>query len=179
MIFALTTQHQVVSSALDFRRLFESELTYVWHALRRLGVPERDRIDVAHDVFVAVHRHFADYDPARPLRPWLFGFAFRSASDYRRRARHRFELMGVDAADTIDTSARHDEASAERDLLERALERVDEEKRAVLILHDIEEHTMSEISDALGIPMPTGYSRLHAGRARLAAALRELQGGER
>ena len=43
-------------------------------------------------MFVEVFRNLHRYDPARPLRPWLFAFAFRFASDYRRLARHRVEV---------------------------------------------------------------------------------------
>src|SRR5690349_23546888 len=78
----------------EFPAVFREHLGYVWHALRRLGVRERDLEDVTHDVFLAVFRKLEQYDPARPLRPWLFGFAFRVASDYRERARHRWEVAG-------------------------------------------------------------------------------------
>jgi len=75
-----------------FPEIFRDHLGYVWHALRRLGVHDRDLEDVAHDVFLAVLKKLDHYDPARPLRPWLFGFAFRFASDYRDLARHRHEV---------------------------------------------------------------------------------------
>src|ERR1700722_10148496 len=67
----------------QFRALFQSELPYVWTSLRRLGVPARDLEDVTHDVLLEVYKNFDRYDPTRPLRPWLFAFAFRFASDYR------------------------------------------------------------------------------------------------
>src|SRR5215472_17365750 len=77
-----------------FRDVFAGEFDYVWTSLRRLGVHDRDLEDVAQEVFVHVHRRLDDYDPGRPLRPWLFAFAFRCASDWRRLARHRVEVLG-------------------------------------------------------------------------------------
>src|SRR6185437_13908682 len=71
-----------------FRTLFEAELDYVFATLRRLGVAPRDLEDVTHEVFLRVHARWDEYDPARPVRPWIFAFAFRLASDYRRLARH-------------------------------------------------------------------------------------------
>src|SRR5262245_55716076 len=71
---------------LDFRRVFELEAAYVARTLRRLGVDQADVEDMAHEVFLAVHRQLCDYDASRPLRPWLFGFAFRIASHYRRKS---------------------------------------------------------------------------------------------
>src|SRR5260221_6601240 len=72
-----------------FAQVFRAELPYVWGSLRRLGVDARDAEDVTHDVFVQVYKKLDVYDPKRPLRPWLFAFAFRAASDYRRLARNR------------------------------------------------------------------------------------------
>ena len=66
-----------------FTGLFAAEFDYVWASLRRLGVNERDVEDIAHDVFLHVYRKLGSYDPKRPVRPWLFGFAYRAASDYR------------------------------------------------------------------------------------------------
>src|SRR5262245_54912952 len=82
----------------QFADVFLNEFSYVWSALARLGIEPCDREDLAHEVFCRVYRRLSDYDPARPLRPWLFGFAFRLASDHRRQARRRFELMGLDVA---------------------------------------------------------------------------------
>ena len=52
-----------------FQELFESQFQYVWNALRRLGIPERDLEDVTHDVFVQVHRQRSLFDPGRSVRP--------------------------------------------------------------------------------------------------------------
>ena len=166
------------ADAPDFRRVFESELGYVWNALRRLGVPERDRPDVAHEVFVAVHRQLATYDPARPLRPWLFAFAFRCASAYRRSAPHRFETLSDEGADAEhhqrDPAPGVDDALGARALLAKGLAHLDENKRAALILHELEGWPVAEIAHALQEPVQTIYSRLRSGREELTAALRRL-----
>src|SRR5262245_2002279 len=82
-----------ISLELDFRALFVSQFNYVFQTLRRLGVPGRDLPDVTHDVFLQVHRHREQYDSSRPVRAWLFGFAFRIASRYRRLSRNQRELL--------------------------------------------------------------------------------------
>ena len=105
-------------ATLRFEAVFESELSYVWTSLRRLGVHARDLEDVAHDVFLQVHKTIARYDETRPLRPWLFAFAVRAASDYRRLARHRTDLLGDDEPLVLD------DASIEDDLTRREREAV-------------------------------------------------------
>ena len=74
-----------VAAGIDLRTIFETELDYVWRSLRRLGVRERDVDDVTHDAFIVVYRTLDQYDPSRPLRPWLFGIASRHAANSCRR----------------------------------------------------------------------------------------------
>ena len=175
-IVAMTSAPETPRPA--FRDIFESELSFLWNTLRRFGVADRDLEDVAHDVFVVVDRHLCDYDPTRPLRPWLFAIAFRCASDYRKLARHRHEALTTADVERADPGERVDDALIgleEKNLARRALLTVPEERRAVLILYDFDEVPMNDIAEALGIPLKTAYSRLRVGRDELVAAARRLQ----
>jgi RNA polymerase sigma-70 factor (ECF subfamily) len=164
---------------LGFPAIYDAEADYVWKTLRRLGVRERDLEDVTHDVFVTVHRQLDRYDRERPLRPWLFGIAFRVASDYRRRAQHRREViaMPIEPADPAPPPDEQLDRERARDLLLLALESVKLERRGVLVLHDVDGCPAPEIADALGIPLNTVYSRLRLARGELAAAVRRLKRG--
>lgn len=173
-----------MSRSLEFRRVFETELSYVWTSLRRLGVPTRDRADVAQQVFLAVHRQLDHYDPARPLRPWLFAFAFRCASDYRKLSRVRHEKLSEGSGDDDEArvpaiAAAADDDLATRSLLARALAELDLDKQAMLILHELEEQPVPTIAMTLGIPVQTAYSRLRVAREELGNVVRRLceQGG--
>jgi RNA polymerase sigma-70 factor, ECF subfamily len=68
----------------EFRALFAAEFGFVARALLRLGVREADVMDVAQEVFVAVHRELAQFDAQQSLKSWLYGFARRFAANYRR-----------------------------------------------------------------------------------------------
>jgi RNA polymerase sigma-70 factor, ECF subfamily len=166
-------------SAPGFRILFEEHFSYVWSVLRRLGVGNDDVEDLAHEVFLNVYRHFSDYDPARPVRPWLFGFAFHVASDDRRRAHRRREVFGTEVV-ASDPTASADDAlvrAEERSLLMRALDQIELDRRAVLVLHEWDDCTIPEVARALGIPLNTAYTRLRLARADLAAAVKRLTSG--
>jgi RNA polymerase sigma-70 factor (ECF subfamily) len=161
----------------DLGQIFDEHFAYVWASLRRLDVRDADIEDQAHEVFLKVHSHLCDYDPQRPIRPWLFAFAFRVASDYRRLARHRVEVLGA-SPETVDPARPADlgiQASEERALLAAALDTLDLERRAVLLLHEIDEVPIPAVARALGIPVGTAYSRLRLAREDLAAALRRLR----
>jgi RNA polymerase sigma-70 factor (ECF subfamily) len=156
---------------------FQSEFDYLCRTLRRLGVRSDDLEDDAHEVFLVLNRRWGDYDPARPLRPYLFGIAFRVVSARRRRDRR--EAPG--AADGVQASElRPDEALEAADaraLVLHALERIPLARRAVLVMHDIDEIPMREVASALSLPLFTGYSRLRKARRELEAAVRALSKG--
>ncbi|HMI87823.1 MAG TPA: sigma-70 family RNA polymerase sigma factor [Polyangiaceae bacterium] len=159
-----------------FEALFEAHFSYVWRTLARLGIREADREDLANEVFFQMHRRLSTVDFDRPLRPWIFAFAFRVASSYRRLARHRFEHLG-DLPDTPDSAHRADQAMERREaqaVVDRALEALDLEQRAVFVLHEIDGCVMPEIANALGIPLSTAYSRLRLARTRFTAMVRRI-----
>jgi RNA polymerase sigma-70 factor, ECF subfamily len=171
----------------DFEAVFKEHFEYLWHSLRRLGVRERDLEDVVHEVFVALHRRLHAYDPERPLRPWLFAFACRAASDYRRQARHRVALIDDldvlrDPAPAVDEQAM---ALQDLDRVARALDALEFRRRAVFVLHEIDGFPIPEVARALGIPVNTAYSRLRLAREDFEAAIRRLdperslRGGQR
>jgi len=162
-----------------FAEVYRSELAYAWRLLRRLGVSEADLEDAAHDAFLVVHRRLTDYDPARPLRPWIAGITVRVASERRRRAHRRREVPDA-SLDPVDTRvAAEQERREARVLLARALEALRPDRRVVVVLHDLEGHSMPEIVEIVEAPLNTLYSRLRLGRRDLAAAVRRLrEGGE-
>jgi RNA polymerase sigma-70 factor, ECF subfamily len=153
--------------------IFEEHFDYMWNRLRRLGVHEADLEDLVHEVFIKVHARMRDYEPSRPIRPWLFGFAFRVAADHRRLVRHRVEVLGasVEPVDPTSPADAQIEAREERALVEDALLCIDLDRRAVLIMHDADEVPVPAIARELGIPVATAYSRLRLAREDLTTAV--------
>ena len=66
------------------------------------------------------------------------------------------------------------QAKQARATVMRALERVPLRRRAVLVMHDLEEVPTAEVAAALSIPLFTAYSRLRKARKELEAALRRI-----
>ena len=159
-----------------FQALFSAELSWMWTTLRRLGVRPSDVEDVTHDVFLSVYKKVGVYDPSRPARPWLFAFAYRAASDYRRLARHREEPTG-EVPEREASSAAVDEVMEQLEesaLVHAALSRIDLDRRAVLVAHEIDGTPMKDVAESLGIPLNTAYSRLRIGREELTSAVKRL-----
>ena len=56
----------------------------------------------------------------------------------------------------------------------RALESIPLQRRAVLVMHDLDEVPMGQVAKALSIPLFTAYSRLRKARKELEAAIRRI-----
>jgi len=151
----------------SFDAIYVREFEYVWRKLGRFGVPSSDIADAAHDVFVVVYQKRADIDPNRSVRPLLFGIARRIAAITRRKQRPESDPD----AELLVAAPPHEE----RDMLWQALAVLDDDRRAVFILHDLEGHTGPEIAAMLAIPVNTVHSRLRLARAELVAALHRLR----
>jgi RNA polymerase sigma-70 factor, ECF subfamily len=145
--------------------------------LRRLGVQESDVEDVCQEVFVVVHRRLPEFEGRSALRTWVYGICVRAASDYRKRAHRRRELVTDDPPEQVAKEDAHrDLASREaRKLLDGILAELDDDKRAVFVLYEIESLPMNDVAEAVGCPLQTAYSRLHAARAHVATAAKRLQ----
>src|SRR3954470_20523583 len=69
------------------KSIYEEHARFVWLTLQRFGVEPADLDDVAHDVFVVVHRRLDSFDGTSRMTTWLFGICMRLAANYRRRRR--------------------------------------------------------------------------------------------
>lgn len=158
---------------------YQRELDYLLASLRRLGVRTADIEDVVHEVFLVLHRRWQDYDQQRPLRPWLFGIAFRVAASQRRRGAREVLLESDEAVARGPLPDDAASAGETRVLLLKALAHLPLERRAVLVMHDVDDMPMREIAEQLALPLFTAYSRLRKARKELDVALRRLRRTER
>lgn len=176
MVASAASNEPLAEAPLDAGAIFREQFRYVWNTLRRLGIHERDLEDMAHEVFVRVHDQLPLFDRSRPLRPWLFGVALGIATNYRRLARHRVQLM-AEPPEVTDQTRRADESLEQNEqamLVHEALQHVGLEQRAVLVLHELDGCPIPEVATTLGLTLNTAYSRLRLGREAFRSAFRRL-----
>jgi RNA polymerase sigma-70 factor (ECF subfamily) len=181
---AVAVRSETEGRASTFRAMYDAHIDFVWRNLRRLGVADADAEDRTQEVFVVAHRRFAEFvDRGHGPRAWLFQIVLRVASDARRHNRRHPEVPdGGASLDRASIEPQQTEDVARREALSRldaALASIDLGRRAVLVLHEIEEMTAREIAQVLSIPLNTVYSRLRVGRIELEQALTRAQGGDR
>jgi RNA polymerase sigma-70 factor (ECF subfamily) len=153
---------------------FQQELGYVHRTLRRLGTSPSEVEDLAQDLFLALRRSWGEYDPARPLRPYLFGFAFRIAVAHQRKRKREvaFGVVEVDDEEPAPNDALQSKQA--RAMVLAALARIPLPRRAVLVMHELDDVPVAEVAAVLSIPLFTAYSRLRKARRELQAGLRRL-----
>lgn len=168
---------------LDFDAVYRAHFSFVWRNLRRFGVASAHLDDAAQETWVVVHRRLSGFEGRSSVRTWLAGIALRVASDHRRWRRRKdpHEPMSDDAQ--FPAPGLSPEASLERaqaaQLLDRLLDAIPDERRAVFALSELEQMSAPEVSEVLGIPVNTVYSRLRVARTEFEAAASRLRGAKR
>ena len=150
------------------RELFVAQAPFVARFLLRIGVARADVDDLVQEVFMVAHRG-GGFVPERG-RPttWLASIALRVASNARRSIRRRRETHDDDAL-SREPAAHcdpHTRAEVAESLarVERALETLEIDQRAIFVLFEVEGEDCEAIGLGLGIPVGTVYSRLHRAR---------------
>jgi len=169
MLCAPRTADRDVPSVRSVVRLYAP---FIGRSLRYLGIGDGDVEDAAQEVFVVVHRRLDDFEGRSSLQTWLYGICVRIAHAYRRQASTRKErVMDEPPAPSIPPPQDDDMQRQEaRHRLQRILEELDEAKRSVFVLYEIEQLSMKEVAEALGCPLQTAYSRHQAARKHVLAA---------
>ena len=148
--------------------LFRKHAPFVARLLHRLGVPAREIDDVVQQVFVVVHKNGGYVQgPATPTS-YLGAIAVRAASSARRRDGAQRSRQTGYSPELLASSGRDPvtllEARSELTQLQAALDEMDPDLRAVLVLTELEGESCASIAASQGIPVGTVYWRAHRAR---------------
>ncbi len=155
----------------DLAALYAAHHEFVWRVLVNLGVPRSAVEDAVQDVFLVMHRRRDELEDRGAPRGLLFGIARRVARSHRRRAA-RPEKLALLPDTTTDRAP--DEELARRQaaaIVEVFLDELDDDRRMIFVLADIEGMAMPEIAELLGVKLNTAYSRLRLARQQFHAAV--------
>jgi RNA polymerase sigma-70 factor (ECF subfamily) len=165
-----------------FDDVYEEHFGFVFRSVRGLGVMPSSVEDVVQDVFVVVHRRLAEFDGSRAsIKTWLFGILRRVVADHRRTHRRKPAQFGTKEGDAeveqlTDSQRMGPHESAARAeavrVLAELLDTLDDEKREVFVLAEVEQMTVPDIAQATGLNVNTAYARLRAARQDFEEAVR-------
>lgn len=171
-----------------FKKLYQRHHHKVRSTLYQLcGADGLD--DLEQDVFLRAWKGLDKFQQSAQFSTWLYRITFNVASD-RRKALAKMRSRNVSVEDDEQLANLADDAISRegetqtgltalhyQDLMQRGLEKLSEDHRAVLVLHDLEELPQKEIAEILAIPVGTVKSRLFHARSAMRKFL-EAQGVE-
>lgn len=169
----------------SFSEVFRAHLPFVWRVLRSIGVPSADVEDICQEVFVVVHRKLPAFEPRASLSTWIYGISWNVWRDHKDRSYRRHEVPTAVLPEGLSADRRppltpgdwanHNEAL---EILSVILDGLDETKRTVFVLCDLEQVPMKDVVVMLNCPLQTGYTRLHAARDYVRAEWLRRRGEE-
>ncbi|WP_394845464.1 sigma-70 family RNA polymerase sigma factor [Pendulispora brunnea] len=166
------------ASMAEFEQIYRAEFRAVWAFLHRLGARSAALDDLTHDVFVTAYARFSTFDRTRPAKAWLRGIAWRLFADYRRLHYHRHEVDAERGEHVPISEPSPDEriaARQAREMIDEALDALDDDKRAVFVMYEFDGLSVPEIAAAMEAPAPTTSSRLRLAREAFTAALERVR----
>jgi RNA polymerase sigma-70 factor, ECF subfamily len=164
------------AGSLSFAELYDAHFAFVWRTVRRLGTPEAYVDDVAQEVFLVIHRRCPELEDRGAIKSWIFSVVRNVVRGHRRvllrKNPHALRSeASADAEDVRDAKAEGEIARREAGrLVSLLLEELDDDKREVFVLAELEQMTGPEIALAIGVPTNTVSSRLRGARLEFAAA---------
>jgi RNA polymerase sigma-70 factor (ECF subfamily) len=170
--------------------VYREHFDFVWRSLRHLGVAEIDAEDAVQDVFLVVHGKLASFEHRSRLSTWIYGICIHVAQARRRRAHVRRELPTAPeqiitasskrppSSPTLDAGDVLERREAE-DMLDRILDAMPIEQRAVFTLFELDGRTCEEIAALCEAPIGTVYSRLRLAREAFRRATTRIEARER
>lgn len=154
-------------------RLLEMEKPLYHFALTLAGNPV-DAMDLTQETFLKALKNRSSFTPGTNLKAWLSRIMRNAFIDQRRRK--RYEPTPVESPEDAGGPApelRPNQLVAED--VQRALEQLEPDHRALLVLCDLHGYRYREIAEILDIPLGTCMSRIHRARRKLRDRLAALQ----
>ena len=158
-----------------FDELIERWHRPLWTYVRRLSGDDEAAREVVQDAWLRVLRGISRLRDGTRLRAWLFGIARRTLMDRLREQYARPAGADSDVADLPD-DAQDDGREDDLQALESGLSELPVLERETLTLFYLKELSLSEVAEALSVPVGTVKSRLFRARRMLR---RELTGGRK
>jgi RNA polymerase sigma-70 factor (ECF subfamily) len=161
-----------------FERLVAATVDRSFRVARAILGNEADARDATQDAFVSAWRDLPNLRNPAQFDAWFRRILLNACRALLRRRMRVREISLDGSIDRRFPEAAISDQVGDADMLARAFDRLDADKRAVLVLHYLEHEPLAAIAGALGIPVGTLKWRMSEARAALGRAL-EAEGGAR
>ena len=166
----------------QFEQLLQPHLHRLYKLAYRFTGQRADAEDLVQDVVVKLYPRLQEIQKIEQLGPWLARVLYRHFVDQlRSKRRSPLHLVNKDESildehkDEIPDPAENVEAVLLQNRLQDALNQLNEDQHAVMILHDVEGYTLNEIHGMFDVSIGTLKSRLNRARSRLRELLKNME----
>lgn len=159
----------------EFTRLVDAHYEALYRFAFSLAHSEADARDLVQDTFARLARKGNQLKSRGKAKSWLFTTLYRAYIDsHRHHTRHphvEMEAAELELPVTAPVAGEHLDA----EMVQEALQQVDEVFRVPLILFYLDQHSYLEIAEILDVPPGTVMSRISRGRAALRRIFEEKE----
>ncbi len=165
----------------QFELLLRPHLKQMYRLGYRLTGNREDAEDLVQDVLLKLFPKLEEMKVIERLSPWLSRVLYRQFVDkYRQQQRQALDLVDDDIeeeqlAERVTNTGPEVMASSELTLgiLSQAIDRLNEDQRQLILLHDVEGYSLPELQDLLDVPLGTLKSRLSRARGQLRESIKK------
>lgn len=170
---------------LAFRELVERYQNKVFSIIYGILRNRNDAEDISQQVFTKVYSSIGNFDSRSSLLTWIYKITVNECYDYLRKKRVRKLVYESDISEddnrlmensevTRDQSVPSDLRLAQRDLLLKILEKISDEDRTLILLKEVEGHSVEELAQRTGMNENTIKVKLFRARQKLLKAAQRL-----
>ncbi|MCC6390172.1 MAG: sigma-70 family RNA polymerase sigma factor [Bryobacterales bacterium] len=187
---ALLVKRVQARDELAFREIVERYQAKVYSIIYGILRNRNDAEDIAQQVFAKVYFSIGNFDSRSSLLTWIYKITVNECYDYLRKKRVRKLVYESDFSEedsrkmensdsVTDTGPAVDSALARHDLIVKLLDKISEEDRRLILLKEVEGHSVEELAEMTGMNENTIKVKLFRARQKVLKAAQKLfRGGK-
>jgi RNA polymerase sigma-70 factor (ECF subfamily) len=168
-----------------FREIVDRYQAKVFSIIYGILRNRNDAEDIAQQVFAKIYFSIKNFDFRSSLLTWIYKITVNECYDYLRKKRVRklvYEsdftaedsLLMENSEPSMDLKAPVDVQLAQRDLITKLLSKISDEDRSLILLKEVEGHSVEELSQMTGMNENTIKVKLFRARQKLVKAAQRL-----
>jgi len=155
-----------------FERLISPHISRLYNFAFRLSQNADDAEELVQLLLTRLYPRLETLEGVELLSPWLMRSLYNLYVDtYRKQQRKLQVISPAEIPENIvssdDSPYTNIELSQDQEILMAAIDQLNDDQKVVIMLHDAEGYTLTELSDILQTPVGTLKSRLHRGRSHI------------
>jgi len=144
-------------AGIEFDLLYDNYKAMIWSLVSRYVFSREDREDLFQEVFLNIHKALSKFRGEAKLETWLYRITVNTAINYVKKQNLRRKLQQI-----LESLRIFEESTPlEVDDLSAPLAKLNPRQRMILLLAEIEEKSLEEIAETIGLPIGTVKSNLH------------------